>query len=95
MRPLPGHPKTLRDFSLTELHTLPSTFGAISLGETFSSAFCINNECDTTVAGVHLRAEIQTATTKIPLVEFGGLEMILGPDEPLEGILTHEIKEVG
>ncbi|KAG9040176.1 hypothetical protein FRB95_000105 [Tulasnella sp. JGI-2019a] len=92
--PLSGHPKTLRDFSLSELITLPSTFGAISLGEVFSSAFCINNECDVDVSGVHLRVEIQTATTKIPLAEYGGLEKTLKPDEALEGVISHEIKEL-
>lgn len=93
-RPLPGHPKTLRDFSLTELLTLPSTFGAISLGETFSSAFCINNECEVDVAGVHLRMEIQTTTTKLLLADFGGLEKTLKPGESMEGVIGHEIKEV-
>lgn len=93
-RPLPGHPKTLRDFSLTELLTLPSTFGAISLGETFSSAFCINNECEVEVAGVHLRMEIQTTTTKLLLADFGGLEKTLKPGESLEGVIGHEIKEL-
>ncbi|KAG8907345.1 hypothetical protein FRB99_004592 [Tulasnella sp. 403] len=93
-RPLPGHPKTLRDFSLQELLTLPSNFGAISLGETFTSVFCVNNESDVAVSGVHLKMEIQTVTTKIPLAEFGGLEQTLQPNEPLQGVVDHEIKEL-
>lgn len=46
------------------------------------------------VSGVHLKVEIQTATTKIPLAEYGGLEKMLKPDEALEGVISHEIKEV-
>lgn len=58
------------------------------------SAFCINNECNVDVSGVHMKVEIQTATTKIPLAEFGGLAKTLEPDEAMEGVISHEIKEV-
>lgn len=64
------------------------------MGETFSSAFCINNECDVPVSGVHLKMEMQTVTAKIPLAEFGGLGKSLQPNEPMEGVISHEIKEV-
>ncbi|KAG8936041.1 hypothetical protein FRC02_004953 [Tulasnella sp. 418] len=92
--PLPGHPKTLRDFALTELLTLPSTFGSICLGETFTSGLCINNESSLPVAGVYLKVEIQTATTKILLAEFGGRDKVLQPNEVIESVVSHEIKEL-
>ena len=52
--------------------TLPSAFGNIQLGETFSSCLSINNEASQVVNGVSLRVEMQTATAKTVLAEFGG-----------------------
>ena len=93
-KPLSGHPKTLRDFALTEVLSLPASFGAISLGEVFSSAMCVNNESNIDIMGVQLKIEMQTATTKIPLAELGGPQQQLSPNEALETVASHEIKEV-
>ncbi|KZT26322.1 DUF974-domain-containing protein [Neolentinus lepideus HHB14362 ss-1] len=95
-KPLHGHPKTLRDLThATELLTLPSSFGAIQLGETFSSCLCVNNESPVHVEGVTLRVEIQTATSKILIGEFGGPQLRLGVGDTLENVVSHEIKELG
>ncbi|KAG6812766.1 hypothetical protein H0H92_000681 [Tricholoma furcatifolium] len=94
--PLPGHPKTLRDLThVSELLTLPSSFGAIQLGETFSSCLCINNEAQMEIGAVSIKVEMQTATTKVILAEFGGLEHKLSAKETFENIVHHEIKELG
>ncbi|KAA1474838.1 DUF974-domain-containing protein [Dentipellis sp. KUC8613] len=94
--PLPGHPKTLRDLTnVTELLTLPSAFGAIQLGETFSGALAVNNETAVVVDGVTLRVEMQTATNKILLAELGGPAHSLAAGDTLETIVHHEIKELG
>ncbi|KIJ34600.1 hypothetical protein M422DRAFT_51846 [Sphaerobolus stellatus SS14] len=94
--PLPGHPKTLRDLThASQLLTLPSAFGAIQLGETFTSCLCVNNEAKVDVEGVTLRIEIQTATTKLQLAEVGGSDKTLGPTEIMETIVSHEMKELG
>ncbi|KAI0340658.1 DUF974-domain-containing protein [Trametopsis cervina] len=94
--PLPGHPKTLRDLThITEMLTLPSAFGAIQLGETFSSCLSVNNETLQGVDGVTLRVEMQTATTKTILAEYGGAEFQLGAGDTLEKVIEHEIKELG
>ncbi|EJF62442.1 hypothetical protein DICSQDRAFT_160869 [Dichomitus squalens LYAD-421 SS1] len=94
--PLPGHPKTLRDLThITELLTLPSSFGAIQLGETFSSCLSVNNEANVDVEGVIVHVEMQTASTKTLLAEFGGPEQRLGVGQSLEKIVSHEIKELG
>ncbi|RPD65869.1 DUF974-domain-containing protein [Lentinus tigrinus ALCF2SS1-7] len=94
--PLPGHPKTLRDLThITELLTLPSSFGAIQLGETFSSCLSVNNDAHVDVEGVTVRVEMQTASSKSVLVEFGGPEYRLGVGQSLERVVSHEIKELG
>ncbi|KAG6910920.1 hypothetical protein DXG01_006603 [Tephrocybe rancida] len=94
--PLLGHPKTLRDLThASELLTLPSSFGSIQLGETFSSCLCINNEAQIDVEAVSIKVEMQTATTKVVLAEYGGPEHKLAPRATFENIVHHEIKELG
>ena len=71
--PLPGHPKTLRDLThATEFLTLPASFEAIQLGETFSSCLGVNNETNIDIEGVTLRVEVQTANSKLLVAELGG-----------------------
>ncbi|GJE86793.1 DUF974-domain-containing protein [Phanerochaete sordida] len=94
--PLPGHPKTLRDLThISEMLTLPSAFGSIQLGETFSSCLAVNNEASVDIEGVILRVEMQTATTKQVLVEYGGPDYRLAPGDAMENVVHHEIKELG
>lgn len=94
--PLPGHPKTLRDLTnASTLLMLPAAFGAIQLGETFSSALAVNNESAATVDGVTLRVEMQTTTSKVLLVEMGGPTLSLVAGDTLEATVHHEIKELG
>lgn len=94
--PLPGHPKTLRDLTnASTLLTLPSSFGAIQLGETFSGALAVNNESAAMVDGVSLRVEMQTSTSKVLLTEIGGPTLSLVAGDTLEAMVHHEIKELG
>ena len=94
--PLPGHPKTLRDLThISELLTLPSAFGAIQLGETFSSCLSVNNDAGADVDGVAVRVEMQTASSKILLAEFGAPDGRLPAGRSLERVVSHEIKELG
>ncbi|KAF7322658.1 hypothetical protein HMN09_00044400 [Mycena chlorophos] len=94
--PLPGHPKTLRDLHVSELLTLPASFGKIELGETFSSCLCVNNEAQADVDGVYLKVEMQTASSKVLLGEFGGAETTLRVGDALEdAVVHHEVKELG
>ncbi|CCM03825.1 uncharacterized protein FIBRA_05974 [Fibroporia radiculosa] len=93
---LPGHPKTLRDLShVTEVLMLPSSFGAIQLGETFTSCLSVNNEASVDVESVTLTVEVQTASTKATVAEFGGPDFRLAVGESLEKVVGHEIKELG
>lgn len=94
--PLDGHPKTLRDLShASQFLTLPSSFGSIQLGETFSSCVCVNNEADLEIEAVHLKVEMQTVTSKVLLAEFGGPDSCLPAGDNLENVVHHEIKELG
>ncbi|KAL0578256.1 hypothetical protein V5O48_003751 [Marasmius crinis-equi] len=94
--PLPGHPKTLRDLThATELLTLPSSFGSIQLGETFSSCLAVNNESATDVEAITLKVEMQTVTSKVTLAEVGGANSRLSSADTLERVVHHEIKELG
>lgn len=92
------HPATMRDFPLSSLPTLPGSFGAISLGETFTAALCLSNDSTFDVSHVRLRAEMQTSTAKVLLSE------ATGPDETGGGVdrgqvlpmtVKWEIKELG
>ncbi|KAJ7168080.1 hypothetical protein C8R43DRAFT_983023 [Mycena crocata] len=93
--PLPGHPKTLRDLHASELLTLPSSFGAINLGEEFSSCLCVNNEAQVEIEAVAMKVEMQTVTSKVMLAEFGGPDTSLAIGDTLENVVRHEIKELG
>lgn len=94
--PLNGYPQTLRDFSLTQVLSLPSTFGSIQLGETFSSVLSINNEAALKVLGIFIKVEMQTATNKFSLQEMGGDGRLgLDSSEIAETVVHHEIKELG
>ncbi|PPQ78145.1 hypothetical protein CVT25_015478 [Psilocybe cyanescens] len=94
--PLPGHPKTLRDLThASELLTLPSSFGSIQLGETFSSCLCVNNETEVGIEVTQIRVEMQTVTTKVVLYEMDGLGQTLFGGDTLEHVVHHEIKELG
>jgi hypothetical protein len=94
--PLTGHPKTLRDLShASELLTLPASFGAINLGETFQSILCVNNEATVDVEAVTLKVEMQTASSKVTVAEFGGTNFTLTAGDTLESVLSREIKELG
>ncbi|KAL5490077.1 hypothetical protein ACEPAI_4910 [Sanghuangporus weigelae] len=103
--PLAGHPKTLRDLTnASNVLTLPASFGAIQLGETFSCVLSVNNEVDIPVDSVRARVEMQTATTKVVLAEIaagtvdeeaGGADGTLGAGDSLELSVSTEIKELG
>jgi hypothetical protein len=75
--------------------TLPSSFGAIQLGETFSGALAVNNESAAMVDCVNLRIEMQTAASKVLLADIGGPTLSLVAGDTLESTVHHEIKELG
>jgi hypothetical protein len=42
-----------------------------------------------------MKVEMQTATTKVTLAEFGGESFRLAVGDTLENVVSHEIKELG
>ncbi len=89
-------PSTVRDFNVLSPNlSLPTSFGSISLGETFSSCLCITNLTHYEIEGVQLRVEMQSASSKSVLLELGGPDHRLAPSGTLEGIVESEMKELG
>ncbi|KAJ1534781.1 hypothetical protein HK096_003450 [Nowakowskiella sp. JEL0078] len=98
----------LRNVNIPSLLALPSSFGNIFLGETFSSYLCINNESGTAVQDVGIKAELQTVTQRFTLCDTlaivtatHGTETTVGsrvpllPSQSAEFMINHEIKELG
>ncbi|KAL8277518.1 hypothetical protein RQP46_010073 [Phenoliferia psychrophenolica] len=101
-----------RDHVLSGALMLPSTFGTIYLGETFSALLSLSNDLASpnhTALSPVLKVEMHTAgpaaTATVP-AGVGGKHHLktiyaptqkdaLGPGESVEGMVTHEIKELG
>ncbi|KAI6036882.1 DUF974-domain-containing protein [Pisolithus microcarpus] len=75
-----------------EFLTLPAAFGAIQLGETFSSCLCVNNEANTDIEG-----KCRLPNSKVLLAEAGGTadRRKLAVGDVLEVVVHHEVKELG
>lgn len=86
----------LRDFGLSDILTLPSSFGTPYLGETFTAYLCVNNESIHLVPNVALRVELQTTGNRFVLFSSTDSPIPqLEPSETTEAIVSHEIKELG
>lgn len=83
-------------FSLSDLLLLPSSFGNIYLGETFSAYICINNDSASGVRNLYFRAELQTTTQKF-LLHDTTEESHHGllANQTAEFMVNHEIRELG
>lgn len=93
---------------LTPLLTLPASFGAAYVGETFACTLCVNNELSLpdsgkSITAVRVAAELQTPsnTAGISLelvttsVEEGEEAGIFPPGATLQKTLSHDLKEAG
>ncbi|RUS20789.1 hypothetical protein BC937DRAFT_94383 [Endogone sp. FLAS-F59071] len=90
-----SHDLKIRDFGLSEVLTLPSAFGNIYLGETFSSYLCINNEAAVAVREVGVKAELQTGSQRFNLTDTTGKPLAtMDPNATCEFVVSHEIKEL-
>ncbi|KAI9146027.1 hypothetical protein BKA69DRAFT_1121204 [Paraphysoderma sedebokerense] len=86
----------IHEFGLSSLLSLPPSFGNIYLGESFVTALSLNNETNVPIMDMGLKAELQTATQKIILVDTTKVPLpeIEGKNST-EFILHHEVKELG
>ncbi|XP_053689256.1 probable trafficking protein particle complex subunit 13 homolog isoform X2 [Sabethes cyaneus] len=76
---------------------LPQSFGNIYLGETFSSYVCVHNCRAHPVNNVSVKADLQSSNARISLpihVDKQG-PVTLHPDETLDDVIHHEVKEIG
>jgi hypothetical protein len=85
-------------FGLTGMLTLPPNFGNIFMGENFSSYISAFNQTDSTVSSVGVKAELQTKTKRLtlldttdePLLSFaGGENRDFIVESPLRELGTH------
>ncbi|KAJ3218534.1 hypothetical protein HDU67_005093 [Dinochytrium kinnereticum] len=94
---------------VSQLLSLPISFGNIYLGETFSSYLCINNEATGAVDEVCIKAELQTSSQRFTLADTLSVhrqqdsgdqsqqpsKVSLLPTQSAEFLVHHEIKELG
>lgn len=76
---------------------LPQSFGNIYLGETFSSYICLHNCTSHPVQGVSVTAELQSDKAKLllPINENKQIPTTLNPNETLDDVIHHEVREIG
>ncbi|KAI7904601.1 uncharacterized protein BX663DRAFT_502921 [Cokeromyces recurvatus] len=82
----------IRDFGLSQMLKLPSAFGNIYLGESFSTLVSINNESPFAVHQVDIKVELQTSSQRFVLSDITPLD-ILNTNHNIT--VSHEIKELG
>ncbi|KAG4078642.1 hypothetical protein HA402_015232 [Bradysia odoriphaga] len=76
---------------------LPQSFGNIYLGETFSSYICVHNCTPNPVQSVSVKADLQSDKNRInlPIHASKSTSVTLNPDETLDDVIHHEVKEIG
>ncbi|ORY47086.1 hypothetical protein BCR35DRAFT_356228 [Leucosporidium creatinivorum] len=100
-----------REHGLSGALQLPNAFGTIYLGETFSALLSLSNDAaqvpdsSTTVNAPILKVEMHTAGpagappgsagTKHHLQTITAPNEVLAPGDSMEGLVSHEIKELG
>lgn len=83
-------------FSLSSLLMLPHSFGNIYLGETFSSYVSINNTSPFNVTQVGIKAELQSPTEKITLLDMPSSKLpVFSPGDNQDFVISHNIKDEG
>lgn len=76
---------------------LPQSFGNIYLGETFASYICVHNCTTHPVEGVTVKADLQSNSSRIslPMHEKQTTPVVLNPEDTLDDVIHHEVKEIG
>ncbi|KAI9277876.1 hypothetical protein BY458DRAFT_504312 [Sporodiniella umbellata] len=83
----------IRDFGLSQMLKLPTEFGLIYLGETFSTLVSVNNETPMPIHQVQIKLELQTSSQRFVLSE-NPITSELGPSQTIDTTVSHEIKEL-
>ena len=87
-------------FALTPLLTLPASFGAAYVGETFACTLCANDEVresgNRSVSGVRIVAELQTPSNPAGIeLELGLADDVEDESGTMQRTLKHELEEEG
>nr|CAI5832264.1 unnamed protein product [Callosobruchus analis] len=80
--------------SIGQFLLLPQTPVNIYLGEIFSSYICVFSESKQTVSNVSVKVDLQTSSQRLPL-STNPPTPTLGPDENVNIVIHHEVKEIG
>ncbi|KAI8343259.1 hypothetical protein BC941DRAFT_410882 [Chlamydoabsidia padenii] len=90
-------PLNIRDFGLGQMLKLPSAFGNIYLGESFSTLVSFNNETGTdTVYDMGAKIELQTSSQRFSLYDtLTTPQKTMLPHTSQDVTVSHEIKELG
>ncbi|XP_064605247.1 trafficking protein particle complex subunit 13-like isoform X2 [Liolophura sinensis] len=88
-------PGNLPNFIFGDLLTLPQNFGNIFLGETFSSYISVNNDSSQVCREIIVKADLQTSSQRLALSGVNAQPIKLGPDESMDDVIHHEVKELG
>lgn len=74
---------------------LPQSFGTIYLGETFSCYICVHNDSKEAAKDTTVKVDLQTNSQRIALSGHAVDPSELKPDESVDHVIHHEVKEVG
>ncbi|KAI8993451.1 hypothetical protein BDB01DRAFT_776367 [Pilobolus umbonatus] len=86
----------IRDYGLSQMLLLPSTFGTIYLGENFSTLISVNNESTAPAYVVGTKIELQTSSQRFVLSDNTSSPMAhIKPKDSYNITVSHEIKELG
>ncbi|XP_052284198.1 trafficking protein particle complex subunit 13-like isoform X2 [Dreissena polymorpha] len=89
-------PKDLDYFGVSDLLTLPQNFGNIFLGETFASYISVHNESTQTCTDILLKSDLQVNGQRLLLKGVNSEPVtFLKPNESIDDVIQHEVKEVG
>ncbi|RXG51940.1 Trafficking protein particle complex subunit 13 [Armadillidium vulgare] len=84
------------DTGIGQVLLLPQSFGNIYLGETFACCICVHNSSNDVVYDVALKAILQMSNQRVPLLEEEETDLTqLAPDDLINKIIQHEVKEIG
>ncbi|XP_076750477.1 trafficking protein particle complex subunit 13 [Xylocopa sonorina] len=85
----------METLAIGQFMVLPQSFGNIYLGEIFSSYLCVHNGSSQLVKNVNVKADLQTSTQIISLCGGSGETKDLAPDNTVDEVIHHEVKEIG
>ncbi|KAF7391266.1 trafficking protein particle complex subunit 13 [Vespula maculifrons] len=85
----------METLAIGQFMVLPQSFGNIYLGEIFSSYLCVHNGSNQVVKNVTVKADLQTSTQVISLSSGNSEVKELAPDNTVDEVIHHEVKEIG